>query len=50
MHRHSTLLLSNFFIQLEAPIFGCQISVCTELGSGASEALVKSMVFQEKRF
>jgi glucose-6-phosphate isomerase len=47
---HHRILLSNFFAQPEALAFGkTEEEVRKELGSGASEALVKSKVFEGNR-
>ncbi|KAI0037169.1 Glc-6-P isomerase [Vararia minispora EC-137] len=47
---HHRILLSNFFAQPEALAFGkTEEQVRKELGSGASEALVKSKVFEGNR-
>lgn len=47
---HHRILLSNFFAQPEALAFGkTEEQVVSELGSGASEALVKSKVFEGNR-
>jgi glucose-6-phosphate isomerase len=47
---HHRILLSNFFAQPEALAFGkTEEQVRGELGSGASEALVKSKVFEGNR-
>lgn len=44
---HHRILLSNFFAQPEALAFGkTEEQVRAELGPGASEALVKSKVFE----
>ncbi|KAF9240611.1 Glc-6-P isomerase [Melanogaster broomeanus] len=48
--KHHRILLSNFFAQPEALAFGkTEEEVRKELGSGASEALVKSKVFEGNR-
>jgi len=48
--RHHRILLSNFFAQPEALAFGkTEETVRKELGPGASEALVKSKVFEGNR-
>ncbi|CEL61787.1 glucose-6-phosphate isomerase [Rhizoctonia solani AG-1 IB] len=48
--RHHRILLSNFFAQPEALAFGkTEEQVRKELGSGASEALIKSKVFEGNR-
>ena len=48
--RHHRILLSNFFAQPEALAFGkTEEAVRKELGSGASEALIKSKVFEGNR-
>ncbi|QRV74143.1 glucose-6-phosphate isomerase [Ceratobasidium sp. AG-Ba] len=48
--RHHRILLSNFFAQPEALAFGkTEEAVRKELGAGASEALVKSKVFEGNR-
>ena len=48
--KHHRILLSNFFAQPEALAFGkSEEQVRKELGSGASEALVKSKVFEGNR-
>ncbi|QRW17143.1 glucose-6-phosphate isomerase [Rhizoctonia solani] len=48
--RHHRILLSNFFAQPEALAFGkSEEQVRKELGSGASEALIKSKVFEGNR-
>jgi glucose-6-phosphate isomerase len=48
--KHHRILLSNFFAQPEALAFGkMEAEVRKELGSGASEALVKSKVFEGNR-
>ncbi|KAJ3898034.1 glucose-6-phosphate isomerase [Lentinula edodes] len=45
--KHHRILLSNFFAQPEALAFGkTEEEVKKELGSGASEALIKSKVFE----
>ncbi|KAJ3778528.1 glucose-6-phosphate isomerase [Lentinula raphanica] len=45
--KHHRILLSNFFAQPEALAFGkTEEQVKKELGSGASEALIKSKVFE----
>jgi glucose-6-phosphate isomerase len=47
---HHRILLSNFFAQPEALAFGkTEEDVRKELGSNASEALVKSKVFEGNR-
>lgn len=47
---HHRILLSNFFAQPEALAFGkSEEQVVQELGSGATEALVKSKVFEGNR-
>ncbi|PAV19100.1 glucose-6-phosphate isomerase [Pyrrhoderma noxium] len=48
--KHHRILLSNFFAQPEALAFGkSEEQVRKEVGSGASEALVKSKVFEGNR-
>jgi glucose-6-phosphate isomerase len=48
--KHHRILLSNYFAQPEALAFGkTEAEVRKELGSGASEALVKSKVFEGNR-
>jgi glucose-6-phosphate isomerase len=48
--KHHRILLSNYFAQPEALAFGkTEEEVRKELGSGASEALVKSKVFEGNR-
>ncbi|KAK0210379.1 glucose-6-phosphate isomerase [Desarmillaria ectypa] len=48
--KHHRILLSNFFAQPEALAFGkTEEQVKKELGSGASEALIKSKVFEGNR-
>ncbi|KAK0445469.1 glucose-6-phosphate isomerase [Armillaria borealis] len=48
--KHHRILLSNFFAQPEALAFGkTEEQVKNELGSGASEALIKSKVFEGNR-
>ncbi|TFK33363.1 glucose-6-phosphate isomerase [Crucibulum laeve] len=48
--KHHRILLSNFFAQPEALAFGkTEEEVKKELGSGASEVLVKSKVFEGNR-
>lgn len=48
--KHHRILLSNYFAQPEALAFGkTEGEVRKELGSGASEALVKSKVFEGNR-
>ncbi|KAG9311536.1 Glc-6-P isomerase [Chiua virens] len=48
--KHHRILLSNFFAQPEALAFGkTEEQVRKELGSGVSEALVKSKVFEGNR-
>ena len=48
--KHHRILLSNFFAQPEALAFGTsEEQVRKEVGSGASEALVKSKVFEGNR-
>lgn len=48
--KHHRILLSNFFAQPEALAFGkSEAEVRKELGPGASEALVKSKVFEGNR-
>lgn len=48
--RHHRILLSNFFAQPEALAFGkTEEAVRKELGSGATEALIKSKVFEGNR-
>jgi glucose-6-phosphate isomerase len=48
--KHHRILLSNFFAQPEALAFGkSEEEVRKELGNGASEALVKSKVFEGNR-
>jgi glucose-6-phosphate isomerase len=48
--KHHRILLSNFFAQPEALAFGkTEEEVRAELGVGASEALVKSKVFEGNR-
>jgi glucose-6-phosphate isomerase len=48
--KHHRILLSNFFAQPEALAFGkTEEQVRKELGSGATEALVKSKVFEGNR-
>ncbi|PFH47423.1 hypothetical protein AMATHDRAFT_67792 [Amanita thiersii Skay4041] len=48
--KHHRILLSNFFAQPEALAFGkTEEQVRQELGAGASEALVKSKVFEGNR-
>ena len=48
--KHHRILLSNFFAQPEALAFGkTEEQVRNELGSSASEALVKSKVFEGNR-
>jgi glucose-6-phosphate isomerase len=48
--KHHRILLSNFFAQTEALAFGkTEEQVRAELGPGASEALVKSKVFEGNR-
>lgn len=48
--KHHRILLSNYFAQPEALAFGkTEQEVRKELGSGASEALVKSKVFEGNR-
>jgi hypothetical protein len=48
--KHHRILLSNFFAQPEALAFGrTEADVRAELGAGASEALVKSKVFEGNR-
>ncbi|CAE6530251.1 unnamed protein product [Rhizoctonia solani] len=48
--RHHRILLSNFFAQPEALAFGkSEEQVRKELGSNASEALIKSKVFEGNR-
>lgn len=48
--KHHRILLSNFFAQPEALAFGkTEEQVRKELGSSASEALVKSKVFEGNR-
>ncbi|KAG8766895.1 glucose-6-phosphate isomerase [Ceratobasidium sp. 428] len=48
--RHHRILLSNFFAQPEALAFGkTEETVRKELGSGASEALIKSKVLEGNR-
>lgn len=48
--KHHRILLSNYFAQPEALAFGkTEEEVRRELGSGASEALVKSKVFEGNR-
>lgn len=47
---HHRILLSNFFAQPEALAFGkSEDQVVQELGSGATEALIKSKVFEGNR-
>lgn len=48
--KHHRILLSNYFAQPEALAFGkTEDEVRTEVGKGASEALVKSKVFEGNR-
>lgn len=48
--KHHRILLSNFFAQPEALAFGkTEEEVRKELGAGASEALIKSKVFEGNR-
>ncbi|KZS97113.1 glucose-6-phosphate isomerase [Sistotremastrum niveocremeum HHB9708] len=48
--KHHRILLSNFFAQPEALAFGkTEEEVKKELGAGASEALIKSKVFEGNR-
>lgn len=48
--KHHRILLSNFFAQPEALAFGkTEEQVRAELGKGASEATVKSKVFEGNR-
>ncbi|KAH9918726.1 glucose-6-phosphate isomerase [Epithele typhae] len=48
--KHHRILLSNFFAQPEALAFGkTEEQVRAELGSGASDALVKSKIFEGNR-
>lgn len=48
--KHHRILLSNFFAQPEALAFGkTEEEVRQELGSGASETLIKSKVFEGNR-
>jgi hypothetical protein len=48
--KHHRILLSNFFAQPEALAFGkTEEAVRKEVGAGASEALVKSKVFEGNR-
>ena len=48
--KHHRILLSNFFAQPEALAFGkTEDEVRKELGAGASDALVKSKIFEGNR-